>query len=164
MQTILVLHTSEAVGSSILLWCASQNVLTSSRRFLFCRLSSGGEIPVWIPDYPFVIMMNWLLLNIDYVPDPFFPLVNIPLMYNKDFCVDVSYRTGNWSLFFQLYSHWYWICWLLTRIYIHSFYAQRLFLLVFYNVPLMRSFFIFLVGLSVSFRCLVCQVSLHEWV
>ena len=60
-----------------------------------------------------------------------FPLVYIPLMYNKDFCIDnrcIGALNGNWSLFFQLYSHWYWINWLLTRIYIHSFYARQFFL------------------------------------
>ena len=46
-------------------------------------------------------MMKWLVLNIDYVPNPF-PLIYIPLMYNKDFWVDVSYRSAKRQLEFIL--------------------------------------------------------------
>ena len=37
------------------------------------RMSFDGEIPIWIPDFPFIVMMKWLVLNINCVPDPFFP-------------------------------------------------------------------------------------------
>ena len=54
-----------------------------------------------IPDYPFVVMMKWLVLNIE-CSWFLFLLVYIPLMYNKDFCVDVSYLSAKWQLKFIL--------------------------------------------------------------